>query len=90
MYISEIGGRSVAAQEGNRFVSFVRARAAGYRVGVSIQMSVSRLSLFPFGFSSLPPSQHPVQLQLALSVLCICVCILLNLHMMFISPPLSM
>ena len=66
--ISQVGRRSAAAQPGNRFVSFVRARG-----DCQVEMSLKRdpatfpLSLFgreafPFPLGSSPSSKAPIQL----------------------------
>ena len=57
---SEVGGKSAAAQPGNRFVSFVRARGAGCKVEMPLKTDAPG---FPFSLEDHPPSpQAPIQL----------------------------
>ena len=63
MCISEVGG---LVQPGNRFVSFVCARAAVCKVRVDLKRSLSCFSLFPFGPGI--PSLFPCEIRCSLSL----------------------
>ena len=61
MYVSQVGRRSAAAQPGNRFISFVRARG-DCQVEMSLKRRPRRFpssllawEAFPFPWGSSPP-----------------------------------
>ena len=63
IYISEVGGW---VQLGNRFVSFVRARAAVCKVRMDLKSDPHPFSLFPFGREI--PSLFPCEIRCSLSL----------------------